>query len=378
MPMRSTPPRRSPRRVGSGRAVLTVGKSGDALKLESLARDGFAQALRVAHGGRTYDIRLPLPGDYQASNALLAAGLAIAAGEPADRVLPALAGLKGVKGRLEIVGRARGGLIVIDYAHKPDALEAALKALRAFAPGRLVCVFGCGGDRDKGKRPIMGRIAARLANHVIVTDDNPRSEAPQTIRAEILAGCPGSREIGDRAEAIRAGARLLGEGDMLLIAGKGHETGQIVGSTVLPFSDHEAVRAALAETPIRCLSPCGNGRTWWLRRTAKPMARLRCPSPASPSIRAASSPATCSSPWPMRATGTSSCQPPSRPGRPRPSWRAPMCTAATPAARCCASTIRCGRWKASAAPRAHAATGASLPSRAASARPAPRRCCATA
>jgi len=113
-----------------------------------------------------------------------------------------------------------------------------------------VCVFGCGGDRDKGKRPIMGRIAARLANHVIVTDDNPRSERPEAIRAEILAGAPGSREIGDRAEAIRAGARLLGHGDLLLIAGKGHETGQIVGSTVLPFSDHEAVRAALSETPI--------------------------------------------------------------------------------------------------------------------------------
>jgi UDP-N-acetylmuramoyl-L-alanyl-D-glutamate--2,6-diaminopimelate ligase len=165
-------------------------------------------------------------------------------------VLSALAELQGVKGRLEIVGKVRGALIVIDYAHKPDALLAALKALRPFAPGRLVCVFGCGGDRDKGKRPIMGRIAAQHANHVIVTDDNPRSERPEAIRAEILAGCPGSREIGDRAEAIRAGTRLLGHGDVLLVAGKGHETGQIVGSTVLPFSDHEAVRAALSETPI--------------------------------------------------------------------------------------------------------------------------------
>jgi UDP-N-acetylmuramoyl-L-alanyl-D-glutamate--2,6-diaminopimelate ligase len=230
--------------------IFTVGKTGDTLKLESVTREGFAQRLQIRHEGRSYDIHLPLPGDYQAANALLAAGLAIAAGEPADRVLPALAELKGVKGRLEIVGRVRGGLIVVDYAHKPDALEAALRALRAFAPGRLVCVFGCGGDRDKGKRPIMGCIAARFANHVIVTDDNPRSERPETIRAEILAGCPGSREIGDRAEAIRAGARLLGAGDLLLIAGKGHETGQIVGSTVLPFSDHEAVRAALAEPPI--------------------------------------------------------------------------------------------------------------------------------
>ena len=233
-----------------GRAILTVGKAGEALKLVSLAREGFEQRLQVRYDGQSYDIRLPLPGDYQASNALLAAGLAIAAGEPAAGVLSALEHLKGVTGRLEIVGKVRGALIVIDYAHKPDALEAALKALRAFARGRLVCVFGCGGDRDKGKRPIMGRIAARLANHVIVTDDNPRSERPEAIRAEILAGCPGSREIGDRAEAIRAGARLLGNADVLLIAGKGHETGQIVGSTVLPFSDHDAVQAALSETPI--------------------------------------------------------------------------------------------------------------------------------
>ena len=140
--------------------------------------------------------------------------------------------------------------MVVDYAHKPEALAAALDALRPFAPGKLVCVFGCGGDRDKGKRPIMGRIAAEKANSVIVTDDNPRSEKPESIRAEILAGAPGAREIGDRAEAIRAAVRRLAKGDVLLVAGKGHETGQIVGSTVLPFSDHEAVRAALTEAPI--------------------------------------------------------------------------------------------------------------------------------
>ena len=177
----------------SGRKVMTVGRGGETLKLERLSRDGFAQRLLVRHEGRAHDIALPLPGDYQASNALVAAGLAIATGEPAVDVLPALTHLKGVKGRLEIAGRVRGGLIVIDYAHKPDALEAALKALREFASGRIICVFGCGGDRDKGKRPIMGQIAARLANHVIVTDDNPRSERPEIIRAEILAGCPGSR-----------------------------------------------------------------------------------------------------------------------------------------------------------------------------------------
>jgi UDP-N-acetylmuramoyl-L-alanyl-D-glutamate--2,6-diaminopimelate ligase len=165
-------------------------------------------------------------------------------------VLPALEKLEGVKGRLEVMGLVRGGLAVIDYAHKPDALAAALKALRPFAPGKLICVFGCGGDRDKAKRPIMGRIAASLADTVIVTDDNPRSEAPEEIRAAILAGAPSAREIGDRAEAIAAGARLLGAGDVLLVAGKGHETGQIVGDRVIPFSDHEVVRSLLTEPKV--------------------------------------------------------------------------------------------------------------------------------
>jgi UDP-N-acetylmuramoyl-L-alanyl-D-glutamate--2,6-diaminopimelate ligase len=235
---------------GAGRTVATVGRTGETLRLEELAPDRFAQRMRVRHAGGHFDIRLPLIGDYQATNALIAAGLAIATGELPGKALQTLAGLEGVKGRLEIMGLVRGGLAVIDYAHKPDALAAALKALRPFAPGRLVCVFGCGGDRDKGKRPIMGRIAASLADSVIVTDDNPRSEDPRTIRAEILAGAPGAREIGDRAEAIRAGARLLGTGDVLLVAGKGHETGQIVGSTIIPFSDHEAVRAVLTETNL--------------------------------------------------------------------------------------------------------------------------------
>jgi UDP-N-acetylmuramoyl-L-alanyl-D-glutamate--2,6-diaminopimelate ligase len=235
----------------AGRRVATVGRDGEMLALESLAPDRFAQRLGVRHGGKTTDIRLPLLGAYQASNALLAAGLVMATGATADRVLAALPKLEGVKGRLEIMGLARGGLVVIDYAHKPDALAAALKALRPFGPGRLVCVFGCGGDRDRGKRPIMGRIAASLADTVIVTDDNPRSEDPKTIRAEILAGAPAAREIGDRAEAIHAGARLLATGDVLLVAGKGHETGQIIGSTIIPFSDHDAVRDVLTEKKIQ-------------------------------------------------------------------------------------------------------------------------------
>ena len=233
------------------RQALPVGRAeGAHLRIETIVPDGSVQCVKVRWKGDHYDVRLPLIGEYQANNALLAAGLAIAAGEPAERVLPALAHLKGVKGRLEIVGQVRGGLIVIDYAHKPGALAVVLETLRQSVPGRIVCVFGCGGDRDKGKRPLMGRIAAEKAHHVIVTDDNPRSEQPAAIRAEILAGAPGAREIGDRAEAIRAGIRLLGPGDVVLIAGKGHETGQIVGSAVLPFSDHAAVRAALAEAPI--------------------------------------------------------------------------------------------------------------------------------
>lgn len=227
------------------RRVMTTGRAGEDLKLERLVREGFAQRMSVACGGRTFDVRLPLLGDYQASNALVAAGLAIAAGESPGRVLPTLQSLKGVTGRLEIIGELNGGMAVIDYAHKPEALAALLDALRPFASGKLICVMGCGGDRDTGKRPIMGRIAAEKADVVIVTDDNPRTELPEAIRADILAAAPGAQEIGDRAEAIRTGIAMLAPGDVVVIAGKGHETGQIVGDKVLPFSDHEEVRKAL-------------------------------------------------------------------------------------------------------------------------------------
>jgi UDP-N-acetylmuramoyl-L-alanyl-D-glutamate--2,6-diaminopimelate ligase len=234
----------------AGRKVFSVGMAGTGLQLLDQSPHGFAQHLRVRCAAGISAIHLPLLGDYQANNALLAAGLAIASGAASGEALRALEHLSGVKGRLEIVGQVRGGLVVIDYAHKPDALAAALRALKPFAPGRIVCLFGCGGDRDKGKRLIMGQIANALAGTVIVTDDNPRNENPAAIRAEILAGAPAAREIADRQEAIRAGVRLIGHGDVLLIAGKGHETGQIIGSTVKPFSDHEAVRAALAEAPL--------------------------------------------------------------------------------------------------------------------------------
>jgi UDP-N-acetylmuramoyl-L-alanyl-D-glutamate--2,6-diaminopimelate ligase len=190
-------------------------------------------------------VRLPLPGAFQVENALVAAGLAIATGsEPAATFL-ALAQLRGAKGRLELVGESSGAPIFVDYAHKPDALAKALEALRPYVGNRLTVVFGCGGDRDAGKRPMMGAIAAQLADRVIVTDDNPRSEEPAKIRAAILAAAPGAIEIGDRREAIHSSIADLRPGDVLLIAGKGHETGQIIGKQVLPFSDHDAVTAAL-------------------------------------------------------------------------------------------------------------------------------------
>ncbi len=227
--------------------LITVGAAGETLRLISNERRGFGQLLTIEAAGRRHEVALPLVGGFQASNALVAAGLAIAAGEEAAAVLTQLAHLTGVPGRLERVGEVNGALCVVDYAHKPDALDQVLDALRPFATGRLVCVFGCGGDRDRGKRPVMGDIAARKADIVIVTDDNPRSEDPASIRAQILDAAPLAREICDRAEAIAAAVGLLEPGDVLVVAGKGHETGQIVGDRTLPFSDHDVVRAAIAE-----------------------------------------------------------------------------------------------------------------------------------
>ena len=228
-----------------GLRVLTVGRLGRTLTVAEIARDGFGQRLKVACEGRTFDLRLPLVGAFQVENALVAAGMAIAGGAPAPAALAAVEALKGAKGRLELVGTHNGAPIFVDYAHKPDALEKTLQALRPYAAGRLTVLFGCGGDRDAGKRPIMGAIAAAHADRVIVTDDNPRSEDPAAIRAAILAAAPGAAEIGDRAEAIRAGIAGLAPGDVLVVAGKGHESGQIVGDRILPFSDHQAVAAAL-------------------------------------------------------------------------------------------------------------------------------------
>jgi UDP-N-acetylmuramoyl-L-alanyl-D-glutamate--2,6-diaminopimelate ligase len=231
--------------------IIAVGRNadgaGEGIRLVDADVEGFAQKLTLEHRGRQHRIKLPLVGEFQIENALVSAGLAIGTGSNVDAVLASLEHLEGAKGRLEYVGEHQGAPIFIDYAHKPDALQKALQALRPYARRKLVVVFGAGGDRDAGKRPLMGAIAAENADHVIITDDNPRSENPDAIRAAILAAAKGATDIGDRAQAIKAGIAGLQSGDALLIAGKGHETGQIVGNTNLPFSDHDAVAAALAE-----------------------------------------------------------------------------------------------------------------------------------
>lgn len=233
-----------------GLKLFTVGRNGSDLKVADVAIDGFSQTLAVIHAGKSYRIRLPLVGAFQVENALVAAGFAIATGSEASDVLNALEGLQGAKGRLELVGQKNGAPIFVDYAHKPDALEKTLEALRPYVNQRLVLVFGAGGDRDKGKRPLMGEIAARNADWTIVTDDNPRMEEPASIRKAILAAVPGATEIGDRREAITHAVAELQPGDVLVVAGKGHESGQIVGSKTLPFSDHEAVTTALKELSL--------------------------------------------------------------------------------------------------------------------------------
>ena len=231
-----------------GLELFEVGRGGRDIRLLDATIDGFRQTVRVDHHGRRFAFRLPLVGQFQAENALIAAAIAIASGEDATAVFPLLEQLVGAKGRLELVGWSNQSPIFVDYAHKPDALAKSLAALRPYARGRLIVVFGAGGDRDAGKRPIMGAIAAENADCVIVTDDNPRSEDPAAIRAAILAAAPGAFEIADRGRAIRQAIRDLEPGDALLIAGKGHESGQIVGDRVLPFTDHEAVAAVLRDT----------------------------------------------------------------------------------------------------------------------------------
>ncbi|MEO0327550.1 MAG: UDP-N-acetylmuramoyl-L-alanyl-D-glutamate--2,6-diaminopimelate ligase [Pseudomonadota bacterium] len=230
----------------AGRKVCSVGRAGDYIALKKVEHRQFQQIVDLEHGGKHYRIEFPLAGDFQIANALVAAGMALATGSDPETVFKALENLKGASGRLELVGRTKDGApTYVDYAHKPEALENVLTSLRPFTSGRLFVVFGCGGDRDPGKRPIMGEIAERLADVVIVTDDNPRTENPSDIRSEILVAAKNATEIPDRAKAIEQACAMLKAGDCLVVAGKGHEEGQIVGTKVLPFSDHAVLSDAL-------------------------------------------------------------------------------------------------------------------------------------
>jgi len=229
-----------------GHAMVTYGEAPSDLRLVASHARNHGQALTIEAQGGLHHVDFPLPGVFQAINALCAMGLAMASGIGFDQALQALATMKGVRGRLDLVAAlANGAPVYVDYAHKPGALETVLAALRPHASGQLVVVFGCGGDRDQGKRILMGRIAAAGADRVIVTDDNPRNEDPALIRAEAMAGCPDAEEIGDRGAAITAAIEGLRAGDLLVIAGKGHESGQTIGNLTTPFDDANVARRAV-------------------------------------------------------------------------------------------------------------------------------------
>ena len=230
-----------------GLKLMTVGPDGDTIALVSRAPTALGQSLVIRFEGKEHKLSLPLIGAYQAANVLVAAGLVLATGGTWAATLSAMARVSPVRGRLEraVISRA-GAPVYVDYAHTPDALEAAIEALRPHVAGNLITVFGAGGDRDTGKRKPMGEVAARLSDLVIVTDDNPRGEDPAAIRSAVLAGAPQAREIGGRREAIAEAIRLAGPKDIILLAGKGHETGQIIGAQVFPFDDAEVARECAA------------------------------------------------------------------------------------------------------------------------------------
>jgi UDP-N-acetylmuramoyl-L-alanyl-D-glutamate--2,6-diaminopimelate ligase len=231
-----------------GQTVITVGReAGTDLRLVGQRFSALGQELLFSWGGRSHRARLELIGGFQAHNALIAAGLAIGSGSEPAAIFTALEDLRTVRGRMERAAtRSNGAAVFVDYAHTPDALKTALEALRPHVMGRLLVVFGAGGDRDRGKRPLMGAAAAAAADVVYVTDDNPRGEDPAAIRADVMPGCPEATEIGDRAEAILTAVDALQPGDALLIAGKGHETGQVIGDDVLPFDDIEQASVAVS------------------------------------------------------------------------------------------------------------------------------------
>jgi len=230
-----------------GHRVMTVGRNGDMIRLVEQTPTSLGQALLLEYEDRSLKLSLPLIGAYQAANVLVAAGLALATGIGFDRVFSAMQRVAPVRGRLERAVISRAGVpVYVDYAHTPDALEAAIAALRPHVEGRLITVFGAGGDRDQGKRPEMGRVAIEMSDVVIVTDDNPRSEDPARIRSAIMAGAAGATEVAGRREAIAEAIRIARDGDIVLVAGKGHETGQIVGDKVLPFDDALVARECAA------------------------------------------------------------------------------------------------------------------------------------
>jgi UDP-N-acetylmuramoyl-L-alanyl-D-glutamate--2,6-diaminopimelate ligase len=226
------------RAIRRGHRLLTVGRKGEAIRLVEQSPSPLGQTLMLEHGGKPYRLALPLIGAYQASNVLTAAGLVLATGGEWAATYSAMQRVAPVRGRLERAVISRAGVpVYVDYAHTPDALEAAIAALRPHVEGRLITVFGAGGDRDQGKRPEMGAVAVRLSDLVIVTDDNPRGEDPAKIRSAVMAGAPQATEVAGRREAIAEAIRIARAGDIVLVAGKGHETGQIIGDRVLPFDD---------------------------------------------------------------------------------------------------------------------------------------------
>jgi UDP-N-acetylmuramoyl-L-alanyl-D-glutamate--2,6-diaminopimelate ligase len=230
----------------AGLGVMTVGWGGEHIRIAEVTPRSASQTLELVWNGKRHKVELPLAGEFQALNAVSALGLAVATGVEANTALDALTHLKTVAGRMEKAGETvQGAPVFIDFAHTPDGLEKLLRGVRPHTMGRIIVVFGCGGDRDPDKRPKMGAIAAKLADHVIVTDDNPRTEVASEIRAAVLKGCPDAEEFGDRAEAIAHGISLLQKQDCLVIAGKGHESGQIVGDQIIPFSDLAQAQNAL-------------------------------------------------------------------------------------------------------------------------------------
>ncbi|WP_248305963.1 MULTISPECIES: UDP-N-acetylmuramoyl-L-alanyl-D-glutamate--2,6-diaminopimelate ligase [unclassified Devosia] len=231
--------------LSASATLLTVGREGAYIELLSIKPEGYGQRVEIRHIGELVSFHLKIPGEFQVSNTLVAAALAMSSGVDKADVFAALPQLVGAVGRLELVAEHNGAAIFVDYSHKPEALRTALTTLRPYAPNKLRVVFGCGGDRDKGKRPQMGEIASSLADEVIVTDDNPRTEDAAAIRAEVMVGAKGAEEIADRREAIFAAVKRLKKGDVLLVAGKGHETYQIIGTTKSHFSDHEVVLEAI-------------------------------------------------------------------------------------------------------------------------------------